>query len=276
MTDRTESIDGAALLDEVEAFHRRFNVLPTEAAYVAVALWDAHTHLLDCFASTPRLALLSDRPASGKSCALQVVATLVPRPTAAVSRSANAFFDALVSADGRPTFLLDEADTVFNSRTMGNEELRGLLIAGHRRSSTMYRRVDDGTNNRSVQAFSPYCAAALAGVGSLPMTILTRSVTIRMRPRASHEPVESYRRRIHEREGHALRGRLATWADQVRDQVTDAQPELPEGICDRPADVWEPLLAAADAAGGAWPERARAACVELNAVVTQDDAHETR
>lgn len=46
-------IDGAALLDEVEAFHRRFNVFPTEAAYVAVALWDAHAHLLDCFDSTP-------------------------------------------------------------------------------------------------------------------------------------------------------------------------------------------------------------------------------
>ena len=30
-------IDGAALLDEVEAFHRRFNVFPTEHAYVAVA-----------------------------------------------------------------------------------------------------------------------------------------------------------------------------------------------------------------------------------------------
>lgn len=46
-------IDGAALLDAVETFHRRFNAFPTEAAYVAVALWDAHTHLLDCFDSTP-------------------------------------------------------------------------------------------------------------------------------------------------------------------------------------------------------------------------------
>lgn len=46
-------IDGAALLNEVEAFHRRFNVFPREAAYVAVALWDAHAHLLDAFDSTP-------------------------------------------------------------------------------------------------------------------------------------------------------------------------------------------------------------------------------
>ena len=31
---------------------------------------------------------------------------------------------------------------------------------------------------------------------------------------------------------------------------------MPEGVNDRPADVWEPLLAIADAAGGDWP-RAR-------------------
>ncbi len=57
------TIDGAALLNEVEAFHRRFNVFPREAAYVAVALWDAHAHLLDAFDSTPppRLPLARTR-----------------------------------------------------------------------------------------------------------------------------------------------------------------------------------------------------------------------
>ena len=49
--DHPITLDGAALLEEVEAFHRRFNVFPREAAYVAVALWDAHAHLID--ASTP-------------------------------------------------------------------------------------------------------------------------------------------------------------------------------------------------------------------------------
>ncbi|GAA3299756.1 hypothetical protein GCM10020295_38730 [Streptomyces cinereospinus] len=42
----------------------------------------------------------------------------------------------------------------------------------------------------------------------------------------------------------------STWAQSVRDQVDGVFPELPEGISDRPADVWEPLLAIADAAGG--------------------------
>jgi hypothetical protein len=38
---------------------------------------------------------------------------------------------------------------------------------------------------------------------------------------------------------------------------------MPDGIEDRNADVWEALLAVADAAGGDWPERARVAAVAL-------------
>jgi hypothetical protein len=38
---------------------------------------------------------------------------------------------------------------------------------------------------------------------------------------------------------------------------------MPEGIVDRPQEVWEPLIAVADAAGQAWPELSRSACIEL-------------
>ncbi|MGW0663047.1 DUF3631 domain-containing protein [Streptodolium elevatio] len=254
-------VDGSSVLDEVEAFHRRFNVFPLEAAYVAVTLWDAHAHLVDCFDATPRLAFLSPEPASGKSRALEIVETLVPAPMVAVSASAAALFRS-VSGDARPTVLFDEIDTVFGPKAGENEELRGWLNAGHRRSGVTYRCVGDGSS-QSVQAFPSFCAVAVAGLGSLPDTILTRSVIIRMRRRAPNERVEPFRQRIHTDEGHEIRDRLAAWATTVREQVADAWPEMPEGITDRPADVWESLLAIADAAGGDWPERARAACVEL-------------
>ncbi len=55
-----------------------------------------------------------------------------------------------------------------------------------------------------------------------------------------------------------------------------APPTMPDGVHDRAADVWEPLLAVAvavaDAAGGEWPERAREAAVTL---VTQAAARPT-
>ncbi|GAA1012077.1 DUF3631 domain-containing protein [Streptomyces thermogriseus] len=258
----TTAIDGAALLDEVEAFHRRFNVFPTEAAYAAVALWDAHAHLLDAFDSTPRLAFLSPEPGSGKTRALEIVETLVPQPMVAVNASAAALFRAVSGGNGRPTILFDEIDTIFGPKAGDNEELRGFLNAGHRRTGVTYRCVGDG-GNQTVQAFPSYCAVAMAGLGSLPDTILTRSVIIRMRRRARNEKVEPFRARIHEAEGHKLRDRLAAWAEQVRESVMGAWPEMPEGVTDRPADVWEPLLAVADAAGGHWPGRAREACVTL-------------
>ncbi|MEV5338898.1 DUF3631 domain-containing protein [Streptomyces sp. NPDC052676] len=255
-------IDGAALLDEVEAFHRRFNIFPTEAAYVAVTLWDAHAHLIDAFDGTARLAFLSPEPGSGKSRALEIVETLTPRAATTVNASANALFRLVEAEGGTPTLLFDEIDTVFGPKAGGNEEVRGFLNSGYRRGAKSLRCVGDGSN-QSTEWFSSFCAVAMAGLGSLPDTILTRSVIIRMRKKAPNEKAEPYRRRVHEKQGHALRDRLAEWAATVHDQVAEAWPEMPEGVTDRPADVWEPLLAVADAAGGHWPERARAACVEL-------------
>jgi hypothetical protein len=258
----TPTIDGAKLLNEVEAFHRRFNVFPHEAAYVAVALWDAHAHLLDCFDSTPRLAFLSPEPGSGKSRALEVVETLVPQPMTAVNASAAALFRSVSNPNGRPTILFDEIDTIFGPKAGDNEELRGFLNAGHRRTGVTYRCIGDG-GNQTVQAFPSYCAVAVAGLGALPDTIMTRSVVIRMRRRARNERVEAFRARLHEAEGHNLRDRLAQWTEQARPSVMGAWPQMPDGVTDRPADVWEPLLAIADAAGGDWPTRAREACVTL-------------
>lgn len=261
-TPTAPPIDGAALLDEVEAFHRRFNVFPTEHAYVAVALWDAHAHLMDALDGTARIAFLSPEPGSGKSRALEIIETLTPRAATTVNASANALFR-LVSADeGTPTLLFDEIDTVFGPKAGGNEEVRGFLNSGYRRGAKSLRCVGDGSEQKA--AFFPsFCAVAMAGLGSLPDTILTRSVIIRMRKKAPNEKCEPYRRRVHEKQGHVLRDRLAEWTATLHDQVADAWPEMPEGVTDRPADVWEPLLAVADAAGGDWPARARKACMEL-------------
>ncbi|MFD9119948.1 DUF3631 domain-containing protein [Streptomyces bottropensis] len=269
-TPTTPAIDGAALLDEVEAFHRRFNIFPTEHAYVAVALWDAHAHLMDALDGTARIAFLSPEPGSGKSRALEIIETLTPRAATTVNASANALFR-LVSADeGTPTLLFDEIDTVFGPKAGGNEEVRGFLNSGYRRGAKSLRCVGDGSDQKA-GFFPSFCAVAMAGLGTLPDTILTRSVIIRMRKKAPNEKCEPYRRRVHEKQGHVLRDRLADWTATIHDQIAEAWPEMPEGVTDRPADVWEPLLAVADAAGGHWPARARKACTELIKSASSND-----
>jgi hypothetical protein len=112
-----------------------------------------------------------------------------------------------------------------------------------------------------VEEIEAFSAVALAGIGDLPDTILTRSVIIRMRRRAPNEQVEPYRRRLHGAKGEALRDRLAEWAASLN--LSAIIPDMPTGIVDRDADVWEALLAVADAAGGQWPNRARVAAVAL-------------
>lgn len=51
------------------------------------------------------------------------------------------------------------------------------------------------------------------------------------------------------------------WADTVRPTIAATYPELP--VEDRDADVWEPLVMVADAAGGRWPALARHAAVRM-------------
>jgi hypothetical protein len=116
-------------------------------------------------------------------------------------------------------------------------------------------------NAIQTEEVSAYSAVALAGLGELPDTILSRSVIVRMRRRHQGETVEPFRRRIHAIEAGRIRDKIAIWAQA---QTGDVQwPELPAEIQDRDADVWEPLLAVADAAGGEWPQRARVSAVTL-------------
>lgn len=252
------------LLDQVEEFLGRFVAYPSEHTRVATVLWAAHTHLVTAFESTPRLAFLSAEPGSGKSRNLEVLELLVPRPVMAINVTPAYLFRKVSGDDAGPaTILFDEIDTVFGPRAKDNEDLRGLLNAGHRRGATAGRCAYRGKEvvTEDWPAFAP---VALAGLGdTLPDTILTRSIVVRMRRRSPNEQVEPFRARIAQPEGHRLRDQLAAWADAVRERLTDTWPTMPDGIEDRAADVWEALLGVADEAGGAWPERARVAAVTL-------------
>lgn len=249
-------------LDDVESFLRQFVAYPDEHCLVAHVLWIAHTHAMHAWESTPRLAFLSPEPGSGKSRALEVTELLVPNPVEAINVTPAYLFRKVGSEDGAPTMLYDEIDTVFGPKAKENEEIRGLLNAGHRKHSKAGRCVVRG-KQVFTEEIPAYCAVALAGLGGLPDTILTRSVIVRMRRRAPHEVVTPFRRRQYEHDGHALRDRLVIWMQSVEDKLVGAWPERPEGIVDRNADVWEALLAVADAAGGEWPRRARVSAVAL-------------
>jgi hypothetical protein len=258
--DEARPESGATLLDDVETFLGRFVVYPSEAARVAHVRWIAHTYFMDQWDSTPRIAFLSPEPGSGKSRALEVTEPLVPRPVHAVNTTPAYLFRKVSDEAGPPTILYDEIDTVFGPKAKDNEDVRGMLNAGHRRGATAGRSVVKGRNIET-EELPAYCAVALAGLDDLPDTLMTRSVVVRMRRRAPDERVEPWRLRINGVEAETLRERLQSWSTDYQHTVT--WPEMPSGIEDRNADVWEALLAVADLAAGDWPERARRNAVTL-------------
>jgi Protein of unknown function (DUF3631) len=101
----------------------------------------------------------------------------------------------------------------------------------------------------------------MAGLDDLPDTIGSRAINIRMRRRAPNERVEPWRHRINAPQAEPIFDQLVRWSEAMADQVE--YPDMPDGIEDRHADVWEAPLAVAHLAGGHWPERANVAAVAL-------------
>ncbi len=254
--------ESSALLDAVYDFLGRFVAYPSDASHVAHTLWIAHAHMMDAWDSTPRIAFLSPQPASGKTRALEATELLVPRAVEAVNMSSAYLFRKVGSESGRPTILYDEIDTVFGPKAKDNEEIRGLLNAGHRKGAVAGRCVTHG-KRVTTEELPAYCAVALAGLHDLPDTILSRCVVVRMRRRGPTESVEAFRHRDEVETGTDLRVELERWAESVEGAACEMRPKLPDSIADRNADIWEPLIVVAELAGGDWPKRALDSAVKL-------------
>ncbi len=260
------------LLDEAGAFVERFVRFNRPAQRVAVTLWLAHAHAVEAADSTPYLAVTSPEKRSGKTRLLEVLELLAPRPLRTANISTAALFRTI--ADTSPTLFIDEVDALFSRRGAPEfEDMRGLLNAGHRRGADVVRMVGQGTAMKA-ERFSVFGAKVLAGIGELPETVADRSIIIRLQRQAPGERVGRFRRRDVEPVAGDLRDRLAEWLAPLVADLREARPELPDELNDRAADGWEPLFAIANAARGDWPERARAAALELSAGL-QADASES-
>ncbi len=262
--DDTPVGDGAEVLDAVAAWIGPYLALPSPHYLPVLALWAAHTHAAGAFYVTPRLVVDSAEPESGKTRVLELLNLVCRRPELILSPTTPAIFRML--ADGPLTLLFDEVDAIFNPQTAGNhEDLRALLNAGYKRGATIPRCVGDAAAMKvhRFAVFAPVALAGLAGNGNLPATILTRAVVLHIRKRPAGQKVKPFSERDAEVEAEPVRKALRRWVRAQTPGLELARPKMPDGVEDRPAEVWEALLAIADAAGGHWPDTARAACEHL-------------
>lgn len=245
-------VNGAETLDLVAARFRRYVALPAEAADAA-SLYCATTHCYKAFQHSPRLAITSPEKQCGKTTLRDVVAQFVPRPILTENLTCAVLFR-LVDANA-PVILADEYD----SWILNNEELRGLLNAGHRKGAMVYRCEGD---NNEVRAFAAYAPAVLCGIGALPATLYDRSIVIRLKRAKPNELQARFDSRCLHAEQELCR-KLSRWSKDNFVRLSELDPKLPETAYNRVADNWRPLFAIAEVAGGDWPERASACFAAL-------------
>jgi hypothetical protein len=243
-----EPVSGAELVGEIEEAVRRHVVL-SDAAATAVALWITFTHVHVSVPISPLLAALSPTHRCGKSTLLSVIRRLVPRPLPSSNITEAALFRAIDKL--RPTLLIDEADSFLEAR----EGLRGILNSGHTPDlAFVLRTVGDGAES-DVRSFSTWAPKVVAMIGNPPVTLLDRSIVVRLerkRARETVEPLEADDDRYED-----LRRKLARFAEDFPG-AAGGRPEHPvAGLNDRAQDNWRPLLSIADTVGGGWPALAR-------------------
>lgn len=263
----TDSTPLGEILDEIEQLICRYVAFPEPSQPIAVVLWVAHSWAFEYAEATPYLAVTGPERRTGKTRLLEVLELLVREPMFASSITPAALFRAINAK--QPTLLLDEVDAVFGPKANGNEELRAVLNAGHRRGAKVVRM--GGPRMTELQSFPVFCPKVLAGIGKLPDTIADRSVPVRMQRKTPTEPVARFRRRLAAAEAEPWRFALDEALRGHGGFLDTHEPELPDELNDRAADGWEPLLAIADAAGGHWPARARDAAVAIHTGEHRDD-----
>ena len=217
-----------------------------------------HTHIYERYSVTPRLLLTSPVRACGKTTLLRVLERLVARAERCDSVTAAAIYAAI--DEERVTLLLDEAD---NLNVAAKGALQAVLHAGYQHGGSIGRMVRG--KRKQYNVFAPIALAAI-GTAWSSLPLLSRSIVIRMRRHDGSVKL----RRLDPEDTRDLDAASIYVRDWIERGEISRDPPLPEELGDRPKDLWRPLIAIADASGGDWGERARAAAVALSSDLEQD------
>jgi Protein of unknown function (DUF3631) len=230
---------------------REYVELRSEHEYVAVALWALHTHVCNEFMVTPRLALRSPTADCGKSTLLDILARETARPIKYDNVTAAALCHSI--DESHPTVLLDEVDNLVLG-LQGNGKIRALFNSGHRAGGTMAIWTRDGT--RKFLVFAPLALALPDAIGGLPRTLNSRCVTITMQ--RSRRELRRLDVVNYDPAFDAIYRQILLWR---RDVALNPDPVMPDGMRNRFADNWRPLLSIADTLD--WGTQAREAMVHF-------------
>jgi hypothetical protein len=220
---------GEAVLNEVRHFLARFVSFPTPAILDMVTLWVAHTHVVDgderlAFDTTPRLAFISDEPASGKTRAMEIVTELAHKGKILIDVTHPSFAEEM--HEHQRTVGMDEVDILFGGTGRAKSVLRSLVNAGYRRKGATWTRA--GKDEKCI--FGPVVMAGLGRTWRASddlKALRSRTITVAMVKGGGM--VETYRPRAHDNLAAALRKVLGKWAARHAPLILEDWPDLPDG-----------------------------------------------
>jgi hypothetical protein len=241
-------------------------VWPNGWAQVTAALYAAAAHAKDedglpVWQYAPRLFFTSREGGSGKSWLTRQTLALCPGGKSLVEMTKASLIDLIAQ---HATVAVTELDR-FVGTGRRNPWLTGIANAGYEPDHMTSRK--HGGKVQEIPLFGPMILDGLDSViyatGQELKTLMSRCIIVRVEraPDGYRPPrFDGEKRSI----AKALNGRLARWmAQEVADGIADRIPDVPEGLGNRPASLWESLFAVADAAGGDWPALARGACERI-------------
>lgn len=239
-------------LDAVREWLGRYLLTVSDSDLDLLAVWAAHTHLVNETYTTPRLLLDSPVPGSGKTTALEHLARLCVRPVQMAAVSSPALLARLLEQEMR-TMLIDEADRTLRPDKEGVQDLLAMLNSGYKRGATRPVLVPEKGGGWVPKEMPTFAPVALAGnTPSLPEDTRTRIIRVLLLPDLEGRVEESDWELI-EDDARRLGEQLAAWAEEHRVTVAETRPDMPEGIAGRFREKWQPLARVAAIAGGRWP-----------------------
>jgi len=219
-----------------------------------LAIWIAHTHLVDETYTTPRLLIESPVPESGKTTVIEHLERLCADALQMATVSSPAMITRVLE-HGPRTLLIDEADRSLSPEKPGIDELIAVLNSGYKKGATRPVLVPVKGGGWEASEMPTFAPVAMAGnQPKLPDDTLSRTIRVLIMP--DHDgTVEDSDWELIEDDAQSLATDLAMWADSVRDHVRNGErPTLPDGAKARTKERWMPLKRAAVAAGDPWPD----------------------
>jgi len=240
-----ELVGCPSLLKEIQQAVSRFMVLE-DYQVTAVSLWILHTYFIknpkepQLFNFSPILHITSPEPECGKSTLFDILERLVNNPFTTMGASESSIFRSIDLH--RPTMMLDEFD---HFDVANRSPLLGILNSGYKPNGSVTRSaIGKSKNWDEIHHFSTWCPKVLCGIGSIPASLQSRCITIKLRRKLPSEKTESMNAVLRANPDYFvnIRRKVVWFVNRYEDELCSTVFDPPSELSDRLQNIWEGLL----------------------------------